>query len=52
MSDRCGKNLCQTLEYGDVYDEGHSFSHESHGYDSGFCIDCYEAVCSEEESAE
>jgi hypothetical protein len=50
--DRCGANLCSHLDYGDTYDEGNAFSHESHGYDSLFCVDCYSEICSEEEEPE
>lgn len=44
--DRCNREICSTLEYSDVYDDGQSFPNPN-GYYSSICVDCIETTCSE-----
>lgn len=42
--DHCGGPICGTLEYGDTYDDGNSFSPDW-GWNKHYCIDCFEQLC-------
>jgi len=47
--DRCSEPICSTLDYDDMYDEGHSFPHP-YNYDRAICVNCLEETCGECES--
>lgn len=42
--DGCNAPICDTLEYGDTYDDGQSFSSDG-GWSRHYCIGCFEQLC-------
>lgn len=48
--DNCGKEICETIDFGDVYIDGASLA--SDDYSEAYCIDCFESLAAEEEEEE